>query len=315
MTGATVSLGLIGAGPWGRNYIRTVAAVEGVKLVRLASRNPESTRLVEPGCLISRQWREVAEARDIDGVIIASPPDLHAEMTARALDAGQAVLVEKPLTLDLAQARNLLRLAERCGGFVLVDHIHLFHPAYRRLKALAGDLGPPRRVRGWAGNRGPFRRDTPVLWDWGAHDVAMCLDLLGQLPAAVSARRREHRRTETGTEETVRLDLDFPGGARARIELSNLLDEKRRRFEVRFDRATLVYDDLAPQKLKRLRPGECDEAIPVDAALPLTVAVQAFADAIRTGSRSLESLRLGVDVVSVLARADADIQCHPHPRN
>jgi predicted dehydrogenase len=314
LSAGTVTLGLIGAGPWGRNYIKTVAATDGVALTRLASRNPASAQLVGPDCPISADWRDVAGADDIDGVIIATPPALHAEMTTVALDAGRAVLVEKPLTLDLAQARDLLEKAERSSRLVLVDHIHLFSPAYRELKALANRLGPVRAIRGDAGNRGPFRRNTTVLWDWGPHDVALCLDLMGHAPAAIAARRTERRQTDGGLGETVEFRLDFPGGTRADIGLSNLLDQKRRRLEVRFDTGTLVYDDLAAQKLTRIGPGKDVEPIPVDSDPPLAVAVRAFAAAIREGSTDLESLRLGVNVVAVLAAADAAIETHPAPR-
>ena len=51
-----VNLGLIGAGPWGSNYIKTIARLDGVCLSRLASRNPESPALAGTGCQISEDW-------------------------------------------------------------------------------------------------------------------------------------------------------------------------------------------------------------------------------------------------------------------
>ncbi len=308
MSAGTVRLGLIGAGPWGRNFINTVAATVGVALTRLASRNPASTDLVGPDCRISVDWRDVAKATDIDGVIIATPPALHGEMTAAALDAGLAVLVEKPLTLDPAQAQALLEQARRRAGVVLVDHIHLFSPAYRKLKTLAAGLGPVRAIRGEAGGWGPFRPDTTVLWDWGPHDLSMCLDLMGDAPETITARRTERRETDGGTGETIELDLDFPGAARADIALSNLRDGKRRRLEVRFDSETLVYDDRAAEKLTRVDGDGGGERVPVEPGMPLSIAVAEFAAAIRKGSKDLESLRLGVDVVAVLAAADNHLE-------
>ena len=59
-------LGLIGAGPWGRNYIRTLKGLDGVRLSRLASRNPDSAGLVGPDCTISEDWRDVMETSGIE---------------------------------------------------------------------------------------------------------------------------------------------------------------------------------------------------------------------------------------------------------
>ena len=91
-----LNLGLIGAGSWGRNYIRTLAGLEGVDLVRLCSRNPESAKLAGPDCEISPDWRQLIEAGDLDGVIIAAPPALQSEMMLAAIGRGLPVLAEKP---------------------------------------------------------------------------------------------------------------------------------------------------------------------------------------------------------------------------
>ena len=137
---AAVRLGLVGAGRWGRSFLLTVPTVAGARLSRIASGNPETRGLVPRGCVVVPDWREVACARDLDGVIIATPPRLHAEMARAALAAGLAVLVEKPLTMDSGEARGLLGLASELGGLVLVDHTHLFHPGYGVLKERAREL-------------------------------------------------------------------------------------------------------------------------------------------------------------------------------
>ncbi|MDH5747898.1 MAG: Gfo/Idh/MocA family oxidoreductase [Rhodospirillales bacterium] len=300
-------LGLIGAGPWGRNYISTIAALEGVTLARLASTNADSAQLVPPECRISARWEDVARARDLDGVIIAAPPALHGVMTRTALKGGHGVLVEKPLTLDPEEARELLCFAESRGGLVLVDHIHLFSPAWNALKTATRTQGCPRSIHTVAGRWGPFRADAPVLWDWGVHDIAMCLDLTGETPTSLRARRTESRDTPDGAGETLELALGFSGGLTADIQISNLMADKQRLFSVRFDRQSWVYDDTAPDKLTRhdlpggpdgpLGPGQ---AVPVDSTLPLTRVVAAFAAALRARSHDLASLRLGVETVVIL---------------
>ncbi len=314
MTASPLRLGLIGAGRWGRNYIKTLGAMDGVRLARLASANPASPDLVDAGCIVSADWREVIDADgNLDGVIVATPPATHAEITAAAIGCGLPVLVEKPLTTNLAEAQDLLALARTRDALVKVGHIHLHHPAYRELKALTAARGPVRAIRAIAGNWGPFRQDTPVLWDWGSHDAALCLDLMdkdlmGEAPITAAARRTEARETDGGWGETVEMTLGFENGVEAQARLGNLMETPCRRFEVQFDDGCLVFaDDAVEHKLIERQPGRPDRPIPVDATPPLTRLVEDFAAAIRGGSTDRRDLRLGVQVVETLTRCEESL--------
>ncbi len=325
-TGRTdpIRLGLIGAGHWGRRYIDAIARLDGVRLARLASRNRESARLVDEACAIDDDWRATVDADDVDGIIIATPPALHASMARAAVERGRPVLVEKPLTLDLAEAQTLLDEAVAAKGLVMVDHIHLYHPAYRRLKELAGEMGGVRAITAEGGNRGPISPHTPVLWDWGSHDVALCLDLTGQFPERIAARRLEHRQGEGGSSEkdhaerlegeTIALTLGFAAGLEAAITLGNLFESRRRSLEVRLDSGILTYDDTAADKLTRHGPSSGTvEAIAVDETPPLDRVIGTFAraigqGAIEQGTSDLSGLRLGVKVVAVLEQAARSLE-------
>ena len=282
---ARVRLGLAGAGRWGRNYIKTIAGLGELQLARIASRNPQTAALAPPGCRVVADWRELIDASAIDGLIIATPPASHAEIARAAIMAGIPVLIEKPLALSTADARAIRDLAIERKVLGLVDHTHLFSPAFRQLKVLAARHGGVREIHSEAGNHGPYRRDVPVLWDWGPHDVAMCLDLMQEAPASAAC---------TVKAETVSIALSFPSGVPAQIRLSNAT-EKTRRFRVRCADAELVYDDLSPHKL-------LVDGTPVTVAsdLPLTVAVREFAAAIAAGDWQRGDLDLGVSVVQVL---------------
>lgn len=311
MESPQLNLGLIGAGQWGRVYINAIKEMDGIRLGRLCSANPDSASLVDAGCDITTDWRAVAEATDLDGVIIATPPHLHCEITKAAIEAGNPVLVEKPLTTDLGEAEEVLAFAEkkaaRAPTIVHVDHTHLYHPAYRELKRLGMGMGPIHAIRSGAGKQGPFAGETPVLWDWGAHDVAMCLDIMGATPETISCQHKERRETPNGIGETISIRLAFDGGVMADIEVSNLLERKKRFFAVHFDHETLIYDGVGTDALTlETHPDDakCSTAIAVDETRPLTCAINAFAEAIRNGETSLDDLRLGVNVVRTLAACE-----------
>lgn len=299
-------LALVGAGRWGRNYIRTIAALAGVELVRLASANPESRTLVPPGCAVEADWQAVVAAPEVEGVIVSTPPATHAEITLAAIAAGKPVLVEKPLTLDVAEAETIAAAARAAGVMVWVENTQLFNPAWAALKAALPAIGPILALRSEAGNHGPYRRGgVPMLWDWGAHDVSQALDLMGRDPDRVATAWTARGEKEGGEAGDVTLILAF-GAVECRTRLCNTMD-RRRRFAVHGERGILLFDDVASRKLTRHPPspgfgwpsGE-GEALAVETEMPLTRAVRLFAGAVRSPRPGPSPLDLGVRVVRVL---------------
>ena len=161
-------LGLIGLGAWGQRYLETVRRREDCSITTLARASEGTT------------WREVLElARSgrLDGVIVATTPDSQVQIAKATLSAGIPALVEKPLGLSRAVAESVLRGMPDPSPPLIVDYIHLYAPAYRRLKALV-DGSAVVGITSEGENRGPFRGWSP-LYDYGSHDAALCLDLLG----------------------------------------------------------------------------------------------------------------------------------------
>jgi len=302
-----IRLGLIGAGPWGRVYINTCAGLTGARLTMIASRNPDTAALAPTGCRVTPDWHTLIHTGALDGLIIATPPTLHAEMASAAIEAGIPVLIEKPLTMDAAQAHVLLDLAKTRGVLTMVDHTQLHLPAYEALKARAQALGPVTAIRSSGGNHGPFRAGISALWDYGPHDVSLCLDLLGEKPSSIQAEDLQ----APGPGRNFRLTLGFPSGANAVIEVGNAFLSKRRRFEAYVDKQALVFSGAAPQSLtihdvndSTLGPGR---PIAVSDELPLTRVVNAFTIALSEGSTDLSGLAFGVDVVDILAACETSL--------
>ncbi len=298
MTSGAPRLGLVGVGRWGRNIVRTIAESRRAKLGGVASTNPRTADIVPRDCRVVADWHDLIGDPDLDGVIVATPPAFHPQIVMSALEAGLPVLVEKPLALSVEDARRIRARAGELAGSVMVDHTHLFHPAWTELKRRRARLGPIRAMRSVGGNRGPFRTDTTVLWDWGPHDISMCLDLMEQAPETVSARRVRAERTQEGHGELLRLDLGF-ATARAEIEIGNLMPSRTRRFEAEFADTTAVIDDTAEHKLRF-----DGHTVPIAGTPPLTAVIEAFADAIAADSFDARDLDLAVRVVETLERCD-----------
>lgn len=305
MSSNNIRLGLVGAGRWGRNYIRTINELDGVTLSHLASGNPESANLVAEDCRICPDWRSFVTTEKLDGLIIASPPDSHAEIALAAIGADLPVMIEKPLTLEPAEAVLLTKTAENKDALVMVDHTHLYSPAFRALKTMATEWNRLDNIISRSGNWGPFRNDVPVLWDWGAHDISMILDIVGEFPDEISARSIGSYVVEGGQAESINIDLAWNSGLSAKIELNNHRSDRINQFEVHRGGEMLIYDDVADNKLSRSwDDGKSFETITVAATLPLTQAVVEFAEAIRQNTKDRSGLILAEKVILFLKRCD-----------
>jgi len=296
-------LGLLGAGRWGRVYIRSIGAMPQLSLAAVASGNPETPTLVPPGCRVTTNWHEVISASDVDAIVIATPPELHFVMIEAALLAGKPVLVEKPFTCNLAQAEKLVELAQHQRVCLMVDHTHLFSAAFRALQAALPMLGPIRSISGRGHAEGPFR-DVPVLWDWAPHDISMALALLGP-PITIAAARTEIR-PNTLNAETIAITLNFKGSVKAELMVSNIIAPKKRWLEVVCADGTLTYDDLADNKLVQTMPDSTKKNLPIQSEQPLTVALREFEENAR-GPFSPQTLDLALEVMRVLTRCATDI--------
>ncbi len=301
-----VRLGLVGAGRWGQAYIRTLTGCDGISLARIASQNPKTKSLVPASCTISTDWHDLIVADNIDGIIIATPPASHAKIALAAIEQGRAIMVEKPLTLSLHEAEHLLEATEEHQAVVLVDHTHLFHPAYDELKHQLSQVGPIREIRTCTGRIGPFRKDTPVLWDWAPHDIAMCLDIMNQSPKNIKAVRTQSRRFPEGIGERFEISLEFGKGVIAHIKIGNDFSKKMRQLTAATDSCELVYDDcatnpLVSRSLLSTQP-EKPQVIEVSDELPLKCALYLFANRIRNNVIETDSIRLGVEVVLAISR-------------
>ncbi len=148
----TIDVGVIGAGTHGARYLRHIARgdVPGLRAVALCRRDEVAGRRLAAELDIRWIGRadDLLADRRIAAVIIATPPSTHFPLAARALAAGKPVLVEKPMTGTLAEARELADLAARPSApSLMVAQTLRWHPALQRARALWSELGRVHLVR------------------------------------------------------------------------------------------------------------------------------------------------------------------------
>jgi myo-inositol 2-dehydrogenase/D-chiro-inositol 1-dehydrogenase len=180
---------ILGYGAFGRHHARCLADCPGVELAAIASSSAENqaaARADHPGVRVSADWRAVVEAPDLDAVAIVTPNHLHAVMALAALEAGKAVLVEKPLATTLADCDRLVEAAERTGRPLSVGFELRQGAQWATIERLVreGPVGRPRFVRLGLfrfpfrpGGRG-WRHDPARVGSWILEEPIHHIDLL-----------------------------------------------------------------------------------------------------------------------------------------
>jgi predicted dehydrogenase len=181
----------------------------------------------------------------IDAVMIATPAETHHAMAAAALDAGKHVFVEKPLTIDLGQSRDLVRRAEAAGRVLMVGHLLEYHPAILKLKAMidAGELGKVRYVISNRLNLGKIRTEENALWSFAPHDIAVILRLVGAAPIEVVATGGAY--VSANVADVTVTQLLFDDGVRSHIFVSWLHPFKEQKLVVVGSKKMASFDDVA----------------------------------------------------------------------
>jgi predicted dehydrogenase len=141
-----VRFGVIGLGIMGQEHARVIASNPLLDLVAVTDVQANTGRKVAAD--LRSRWFDSAEemikSGDVDAVVIATPHWLHGELAISALKAGLHVLCEKPLTVTVAEADEVLNAASQSRGTFVVVHQKRFEPAYLYVKQLldSGELGP-----------------------------------------------------------------------------------------------------------------------------------------------------------------------------
>lgn len=121
---------------------------------------------------VASDWREVVSNREVDLVCITTPPVTHAEMALAALDAGKAVLCEKPMAMNAGETEAMRRKARASGRLALIDHELRFLPARRKMREmiLKGEVGRVRHAKFMFRSDSRAGADRP--WSWWADERA-----------------------------------------------------------------------------------------------------------------------------------------------
>ncbi len=325
-----MKVAVIGAGYWGPNLIRNFLSQDEVENVIACDRDENRLAKMQKtfhGIEISTDYEKVIKRDDVAIVAIATPVSLHFEIAKKSLLAGKHCWIEKPMTVNVAEAEELIELAEKQKLKIFVDHTFIYTGAVRKMKEIitSGRLGELYYFDSVRVNLGLFQHDVNVIWDLAPHDLSIMDYLLESKPLAVSATGSCH--VGNGLEDIAYLTIQFENNLIAHFHVNWLAPVKIRKTLIGGTKSMIVYDDTeASEKLKiydkgievTTREGVYDTLVQyrtgdmlspkIEQTEALSLAAAHFIDCIKNDKKPLTDGISGLNVVRILEASEVSIK-------
>lgn len=258
--------GLVGATAIARDWMIPALRAEGGEITGIMSSDAERGAEYARANAIPFSTTSLSEllARDIDAVYIATTNDLHCAQHLASIAAGKHVLCEKPLALNLADARKMVAAARKAGMIMGTNHHLRNSGAHRAMRdaVAAGKIGQPLFARvfhavylpphlqGWRINRP--ETGAGVVMDITVHDADTLRFVLGQEPESVTAMLQSAGLASAGLEDGVMGTIRFAGGLLAQFHDAFTVKFGGTGFEVHGTEGSLIGTNVMTQSM----PGE-----------------------------------------------------------
>jgi predicted dehydrogenase len=304
-SGTQPRIAVVGAGAFGRNHLRVIRDSGRVSLAAVldTDHGRADAAAREFGCPAAGSLAELAGMAD--AAVVAVPTTHHHTVASELMEAGLDVLVEKPVTVTIEEARDLCSIAARRGRILQVGHLERFNPAVLAMRQV---LTRPlffeiHRLSVFS----PRSLDVDVVADLMIHDLDILLSITGCMPEEVRAAGIPILSPKA---DIASVRLAFPGGVVANLTASRVSTERVRKLRlfqprqyvsVDYARQDCIAIGVDEQRQVRIQP------VKVEKREPLAVQLDAFIDAIHTrtapavdgiaAARALEAARLILDKI------------------
>ena len=254
--------------------------------------------------------------------MISLPAELHYQYAKQALESGKHLFVEKPLTIDVKEGEDIVRLAKKKDLILMVGHLLQYHPVFMKLKEIIRDgaLGKIQYIYSNRLSLGKIRREENVLWSFAPHDISMILALCGDEPSDVYATGAHYLQHQIY--DVTMTHLSFPNGIHAHIFVSWLHPFKEQKLIVIGDKKMAVFSDTEEWGDKLLvYPHEIEwkdeipvpkkaeaEKIPVEESEPLKSECVHFIECVAQNQKPITDGEEGLRVLKVLTLAQKSLE-------
>lgn len=244
-----LKIALIGYGYWGPNLLRNLSKhhqVEVKYVCDLSLDNLKKAKSDYPNITITPDYKKIINDKEVTCAVIAVPTIKHFRISREFILAGKNILVEKPMTTTVIEARNLVKLAAEKKVILCVDHPYIFSEPIKKIKSLIknNQLGKLYYYNAIRANLGKIDKSTNVFTDLAPHDLSILDYLLDkEQPEKIYAVGSSHIFHQPKYIEEGTISLKYKSGIVATISLSWLSPVKIRRITLAGSKKMLLNDD------------------------------------------------------------------------
>lgn len=249
-----INVGVVGCGYWGPNLIRVFNQHRNCSVVKCCDLKKDRLRFVKtqyPTVSVSTDYKDIVKDPNIDIAVIATPVSTHFALAKQALNNDKHILLEKPMTLNVDESKQLIEIAKKRKKIIIVDHTYVYTGAVRKIKEIIskGELGKILYYDSVRINLGLFQHDVNVVWDLAPHDISVMDFLIGKKPKEVSAIGVGHLHNDI--ENIAYISVIFDDNLLAHFHVNWLAPIKIRKTFIGGTKKMLVFDDLTgDEKIK-----------------------------------------------------------------
>lgn len=243
-----LSLGIIGLGYWGPNWVRNCSLNPLFNLSWVIDTNPDRTRRIKKqfGLTQNQIYDNLDSAMNFcvpDLVLIATPAKFHCVLGKAVLAKGSRLIVEKPIGINPLETSELIDYARKSGLELFVDHTYIFTGAARKIKEIinSGELGELQFIFTSRLNLGIIQEDVDVIRDLAVHDIALLDFFLEENPIDLSANAVTHYPSTFPS--TATLNLNYSKGLIVQINVSWNSPVKVRNIIISGTKKSIIWDD------------------------------------------------------------------------
>jgi UDP-2-acetamido-3-amino-2,3-dideoxy-glucuronate N-acetyltransferase len=313
---------VVGAGYWGKNHIRTLYELDALGgIVENNTALLQDISKFYPNMEIYSSLDDALKNDEFAGFTVATPAETHYELSKLIIEANKHVLVEKPFTLNIENAEELIKLADDNNVNLMVGHVLLFHPAVKKIKDLisTGKIGKLQYVYSNRLNLGQVRTRENVFWSLAPHDVAIFQYLSDSFPVAVKARGSAF--LQKGIPDSTITQLKYANGIEGHIFVSWLHPFKEHRLVIIGSEAMITFEDSIQGKPLNLYSKKIDfksgipekidgpvKLIEYSAKMPLTEELSYFVDHLNGKKPKISNGEHALDVTRILVDAGRQLE-------
>jgi len=292
-----INFGLIGSGYWGSKYIPTLEKIKDSKLISICDLQRPNINLGDKK--FTYNYQEILKDPIVEGVIIATPPGTHYQLTKEALENGKNVLVEKPFTQNSQEALELMNLADRKSLVLMVGHIFLYNPALIELRDILekGKIGKIKYILSRRMKSGTEHNPINSLWNLAPHDISIINYLANTMPEEIYSINEKSQE-----EDLWKIQLQYPK-FNAEIQVDNFGKERERRLSIWGDK-NLIFNDDARNKLVIQRLDNGEEVLPFSQKNPLEEECSNFVNSIAGLEKPVANALNGFQIIKLIELAE-----------